>query len=64
MVVNSIYYDILKMLQYILVHNNTGAYILAYTRIYQYKTFEKICITTGFEHDTSCILTTSLTTAL
>ena len=38
-------------------HSNTGAYILAYTRIYQYKTFENICITTGFEHDTSCIYT-------
>ena len=46
------------------MHKISEAYILAYTRIYQYKTFEKICITTGFEPDISCMLTTSLTTAL
>ncbi len=57
---------------YVNIYNNMHVYAILssreYTRIYAYiqnfKHFEKLCITAGFEPVISCILSSGFTTAL
>ncbi len=61
----SVYVKIYKNMQ---VYAILSSYIREYTRIYQYiqnfKQFEKLCITAGFEPVILCILYDGFTTAL
>ncbi len=60
-----VYVKIYKNMQ---VYTILSAYIRVYTLIYAYiqnfKQFEKLCITMGFEPVISCILSNGITTAL
>ena len=61
----SVYVNIYKYMQvYAILSSYIRVYMGIYAYIQNFKQFEKVCITAGFEPVISCILSAGVTTAL